>query len=90
MRSEMNALYNGASVKAVTSSVQELQAIKVDQFCGKYAALDVYGPQNAMARKVLIGLVIGHWGFTALPTLVCLIWAPEKKPGIVVTPCSFR
>ena len=53
MRSEMNALYNGASVKAVTSSVQELQAIKVDQFCGKYAALDVYGPQNAMARKVL-------------------------------------
>ena len=51
--SEMNALYNGASVKAVTSSVQELQAIKVDQFCGKYAALDVYGPQNAMARKVL-------------------------------------
>jgi hypothetical protein len=53
LRSEMNALYNGASVKAVTSSVQELQAIKVDQFCGKYAALDVYGPQNAMARKVL-------------------------------------
>ena len=26
------------------------------------------------------------WGFTAPPTLVCVIWAPEEKPGIGVTP----
>ena len=32
----------------------------------------------------------GDWGFTAPPTLVCVIWAPEEKPGIGVAPCSFR
>ena len=29
------------------------------------------------------------WGFTALPTLVYVIWAAEEKPGIGVTPLLF-
>ena len=30
------------------------------------------------------------WVFLALPTLGYVIWAPEEKPGIGVTPFSFR
>ena len=29
-------------------------------------------------------------GFTAPPTLVYVMWAPEESPAIGVTPCSFR